>query len=103
MGIYAVDKSLWSKTKYVRKMLSASGFHTSKDEVAFKSWQLMPDLALLSIKHYQKSEKNFWYWVEFKRVGSNAVVLGSESYLKSNVRTDFDGVQPKWFIEVKNS
>lgn len=103
MGTYAPDKSLRSETKCVRKTLSASGFETSKDEIAFKSWQSLLDLALLSVKYYQENEKNFWHWEVFMRVGSYAVVLDSASYLESNVRTDFDGMQPKWFIEVKNA
>lgn len=103
MDIYATDKLLWSDTRYVRKMLSASGVETSQNEIPFKSWQTLPDLALLSIKHYQEDGKNFWHWVVFKRISSKPVVLDSASYLSSNVRTDFDEMHPKWFIEVKNS
>lgn len=103
MGVYATDKSLWSDTQYVRKILSASGVETSKNEIPFKSWQTLPDLALLSIKHYQEDGKDFWHWVVFKRAGSKSVVLDSANYLSSNVRTDFDEMQPKWFIEVKNA
>lgn len=44
-----------------------------------------------------------WYWVVFQRVDGQGVVLDSASYLPSNVRTDFDAMQPKWFIEVKNT
>ncbi|WAK03485.1 hypothetical protein [Methylobacter sp. YRD-M1] len=100
MGIYASDKSLWSDTQYVRRMLSAAGIETSADESPFESWDTLPDLALLSIKHHQENGKNFWHWVVFKRVGGLPIVLDSASYLPSNIRTDFDGMQPKWFIEV---
>jgi hypothetical protein len=103
MGIYASDKSLWSDTQYVRCMLSAAGVETSADELPFESWDTLPDLALLSIKHHQENGKNFWHWVVFKRAGGLAIVLDSASYLPSNIRTDFDGMQPKWFIEVKNA
>ena len=30
-------------------------------------------------------------------------VLDSASYLSSNVRKDFDAMQPKWFIEVEKA
>ncbi|WP_442499063.1 hypothetical protein [Methylobacter sp. sgz302048] len=103
MGIYASDKSLWSDAQYVRRMLSAAGIETSADELPFESWDTLPDLALLSIKHHQENGKNFWHWVVFKRAGGLAIVLDSASYLPSNIRTDFDGMQPKWFIEVKNA
>ncbi|WP_321492980.1 hypothetical protein [uncultured Desulfobacter sp.] len=101
MGIYASDKSLWSDTQYVRRMLSASGFETSPDEVPFETWGKLPHVALLSIKHYQEDSKNFWHWVVFKRIDNKPIVLDSASSLPSNIRTDFDEMQPKWFIEVK--
>ena len=103
MGIHAEDKSLWSDTHYVRKMLSHAGVETSADEIPFESWSTLPDLALLSIKHHQEDGKTFWHWVVFKRVGGQAIVLDSASYLPSNIRTDFNEMQPKWFIEVKNA
>lgn len=101
MGIYASDKSLWSDTQYVRRMLSSAGVKTSVDEIPFESWEALPDLALLSIKHHQEEGKDFWHWVVFKRVGDQPFVLDSASYLPSNIRQDFDGMQPKWFIEVR--
>ncbi|WP_409525714.1 hypothetical protein [Nitrincola sp. MINF-07-Sa-05] len=102
MGIHAEDKSLWSDTQYVRQMLSHAGVETSADEIPFESWSALPDLALLSIKHHQEDGKNFWHWVVFKRIGGQEFVLDSASYLPSNIRTDFNAMQPKWFIEVKN-
>ena len=103
MGIYAEDKLLWSDTQYVRKMLSRAGVETSSDEIPFESWRALPDLALLSIKYHQENGKNFWHWVVFKRIDGEEFVLDSASYLSSNIRTDFNEMQPKWFIKVKNA
>lgn len=100
MGIYASDKSLWSDTRYVRRMLSSVGIQCSKDEVPFESWQALPDLALLAIKHHQEEGKDFWHWVVFKRMDGQPLVLDSARYLPSNIRQDFATMQPKWFIEV---
>jgi hypothetical protein len=100
MGIYAEDQSLWSDTQYVRQMLARSGVETSADETPFETWDTLPDLALLAIKYHQENGKNFWHWVVFKRENGQAVVLDSASYLPENIRTDFDEMQPKWFIEV---
>lgn len=102
MGIYADDKSLWSDTQYVSTLLSHAGVEVSADEVPFVSWDALPDLALLSIKHHQENGKNFWHWVVFKRVDGQSLVLDSASYLPTNVRTDFNQMHPKWFIEIKN-
>ncbi|MDX8385245.1 MAG: hypothetical protein R8M11_01870 [Gallionella sp.] len=101
MGIYASDKSLWSDTRYVRRMLSESGIETSSDEAPFETWGKLPDIALLSIKHHQKNDTHYWHWVVFKRIENKPVVWDSASYLPSTIRTDFDEMHPKWFIEIK--
>ncbi len=100
MGIFATDPSLWSDTGYVRRLLMEAGVATSKGETPFVSWSSLPCTALLSIKHHQEQGKYVWHWVVFKRVGGDAFVLDSSSYLASNKRTDFDAMEPKWFIEV---
>lgn len=102
MGIYADDKSLWYDTQYVRKMLAKFDVEVSANEIAFKSWDALPDLALFAIKYHQQDGKNFWHWIVFKRVEGQAVVLDSAKYLSSNIRIDFDVMQPEWFIEVIN-
>lgn len=103
MGIYATDESLWSDTHYVREMLISFGVKTSDTEVPFQSWDDLPDLALLSIKHYTENNKDFWHWVVFRRENSESFVLDSASYLTSNKRIDFNEMYPKWYIEVKNA
>ena len=102
MDIHASDKSLWSDTEYVRKLLNSFNIETSKNEIPFKSWRELPNIALLSIKHHQDDGKNFWHWVVFKRIKNKPFVLDSASYLSSNIRTDFNEMHPKWFIEIKN-
>lgn len=102
MGVHASDKSLWSDTQYVRRLLSSAGVAVSADELPFESWDALPDLALLSIKYHQEEGRDFWHWVVFKRVDERQFVLDTASYLPSNIREDFHAMQPKWFIEVKN-
>src|SRR5690606_40051632 len=59
-GIHASDKSLWSDTQYVRRMLSSAGVKTAADETPVESWEALPNLALLSIKHHQEEGKDCW-------------------------------------------
>ena len=101
MGIYADDKALWSDTDYVRKLLLDAGVEVSQCEIPFKSWETLPNTTLLAIKHHVENGVNYWHWVVFKRNDNQDVVLDSASYLPNNVRTDFESIQPKWFIEVK--
>ena len=100
MGIYASDESLWSDTRYVRQILLKFGVETSEDEIPFQSWQALPDLALLAIKHHEVNGTCFWHWVVFQRQGTMEYVLDSASYLETNLRTDFEAMCPKWYIEV---
>lgn len=99
-GISASDEALWSDTQYVRALLASQGVQTSSTETPFQSWESLPDLALLAIKHHQKEGRNFWHWVVFMRVQGQEVVLDSASYLPTNYREDFTEMQPKWFISV---
>jgi hypothetical protein len=103
LGIFASDTALWSDTQYVRRMLAEKGFQTSTIEVPFSSWDSLPDLALLSIKHHQEGGKDFWHWVVFKRENDQSFVLDSANYLPCNIRTDFNAMHPKWYIEVNNA
>jgi hypothetical protein len=83
-------------------MLSQARVEMSAEEIPFKSWSTLPDLALLAINHHQEDSKNFWHWVVFKRTDGQASVLDSASYLPSNIRTDFSEMQPRWYIEIRN-
>lgn len=103
MGIHAEDIALWSDTQYVRQLLASAGMWTSPHEQSFVNWETLPDLALLSIKHHREAGTDFWHWVVFQRVDGEACVLDSASYLPSNLRTDFDQMHPKWYIEVRSS
>ena len=100
MGIFANDDKLYSDTEYVRNLLNEYGLQASSDEIEFTSWKALPNIALLSIKYYEEDGRPFWHWVVFKRVQGADVVLDSAAYLDNNERTDFQNMEPKWFIEV---
>jgi hypothetical protein len=100
MGIYADDNMLYSDTEYVRNLLKEYGIQISKNEIPFNSWEALPDMALLSIKHHEENGRPFWHWVVFKRERGIPTILDSAAYLEGNERTDFQDMEPKWFIEV---
>lgn len=102
MGIYATDKSLWSETEYVRKLLLHCGVSVSPKETPFDSWELLPDKALLAIKWRMERGKPFWHWVLFIRERGQEMVLDSKKSLRSNIRHDFGRIKPKWYIEIIN-
>jgi hypothetical protein len=100
MGIFAQDMSLWSDTSHVRKLLGYFGIRTSSREIPFHSWEVLPDLALLSIKWHRKRCRPYWHWVVFFRENGQSCVLDSKKSLRTNRRTDFGRMKPKWYISV---
>lgn len=100
LGIYATDEALFSDTEYMRRLLHAYGVKTSADETAFTSWETLPDIALLSIKHHYENGKPFWHWVVFKRTPAAETVLDSAAYLDNNEITDCSAIKPEWYISV---
>ena len=100
LGIYADDSILWSDTQHVRKLLQHLGFRTGREEKSFRSWQSLPDYALLSIKWHKDKGRPYWHWVVFVREGGREYVLDSKKALKNHRRTDFGRKRPKWYIEV---
>ncbi|SCX80709.1 hypothetical protein [Desulfoluna spongiiphila] len=100
MGIFADDKSLWSQTGYVRKLMSELGVSAEQAEIPFTDWEALPDKALLAIKWRMENGTPFWHWVVFVRQYNESFVLDSKKALKHNVRRDFGRMKPKWYIPV---
>ena len=100
LGIHARDEALWSDTSHVRRLLRHFGFSASPRERPFRSWDALPNLALLSIKWHLEQGRPYWHWVVFVRQADQAYVLDSKKGLRCNRRTDFGRMKPKWFIWV---
>jgi len=102
LGISAHDERLWSETAHVRELLGHLGVKAGTSEHPFRSWESLPDLALLSIKWHLEKGRPFWHWVVFVRDIRGARVLDPKKSLRHNVRTDFGRMKPKWFIPIVN-
>ena len=100
LGISAQDQRLWSATAHVRRLLEHLGVKTGRSELPFRSWESLPDLALLSIKWHLENMRPFWHWIVFVRDDSGARVLDPKKSLRRHVRTDFGRIKPKWFIPI---
>ena len=100
LGIYAQDPGLWSDSKYICELLNKLGFNINNRKVPFKNWESLPGCALLAIKWHMEKGKAYWHWVVYVRKNSQEYVLDSKKTLKTNARTDFGRIKPKWYIEV---
>jgi hypothetical protein len=101
LGIFADDQRLWSETGYVRRLLQHYGIRAAPTEARFVSWPTLPNLALLAIKWRKVGGRAFWHWVVFWRGPNGPLVLDSKRALRTNIRTDFGRMRPKWFIAMK--
>jgi ABC-type bacteriocin/lantibiotic exporter with double-glycine peptidase domain len=100
LDISAQDPRLWSDTAYVRTLLHHYGIRTADKEQPFDTWDTLPNLALLALKWHRERGRAFWHWVVFYRGPHGAVVLDPKRGLRTNRRTDFGRMKPKWFIEI---
>jgi ABC-type bacteriocin/lantibiotic exporter with double-glycine peptidase domain len=103
LGIFADDQELWSETAHVRRLLGHFGLKASPAEMPFRSWEELPNLALLSIKWHLEKGRPFWHWVVFARETGRYYVLDSRKGLRQQTRTDFGRMKPKWFIGVADA
>ena len=101
LGIFADDQRLRSETGYVRRLLQHYGIRAAPTEARFVSWPTLPNLALLAIKWRKVGGRAFWHWVVFWRGPNGPLVLDSKRALRTNIRTDFGRMRPKWFIAMK--
>ena len=101
LGISADDKKLWSDTHHVRRLLARFGRRVSSSTQPFRSWEALPDCALLAIKWHREKGIPYWHWVVFVRENGRSHVLDSKRALKTHVRKDFWRMKPKWFLALK--
>lgn len=103
LGIFADDQKLWSETAYVRKLLLRFGLKANSTQIPFRSWDALPNLALLSIKWHLEQGRPFWHWVVFVRENGRSCVLDPKKSLRRHTRTDFGRIKPKWYIPVAHA
>jgi hypothetical protein len=100
LGISAEDDRLWSDTAMVRRLLARYGRRVASLPRPFRSWDGLPDYALLAIKWRRRRGRAFWHWVVFVREKGRACVLDSKPGLTTPLRRDFGRMQPKWYLQV---
>ena len=100
LGIFAMDHRLWSETAYVRRLLRQYRLRLASTEQPFRSWNSLPDLALLAIKWHREQGHPCWHWVVFVRDRAGERVFDSKQSLACHVRRDFGRMKPKWYITV---
>lgn len=99
-GIFVHDVSLWSETEPVQRLLSCFGLRAARTTRPFRSWDDLPDCALLAIKCHLEARRPCWHWVVFVRDRDRSYVLDSKASLSTHVRVDFGRMKPKWCLTV---
>jgi hypothetical protein len=101
LGIAVTDPKLWSDTAHISRLLTCFALSAEKPE-NFVSWSSLPDRALLAIKWHREKTGPAWHWVVFVRDDSGDYVLDPKKALRTNRRTDFGRIKPKWFMRVRS-
>ena len=97
LGIVVTDARLWTDPAPVRRLLAH--FHLSAGkQTPFTAWAALPDRALLAIKWHRGPAGPAWHWVVFVRTAAGPCVLDPKRALRTNRRTDFGRMKPRWFI-----
>lgn len=100
LGIFVGDSKLWSDPQPVRTLLAHFGVSAERKERAFASWDRLPARALLAIKWQRGKTGPAWHWVVFVREPGGGCVLDPKRALRTNRRTDFGRMKPKWSIRI---
>ncbi len=98
IGIDITCSRLWSDTAPMRSLLTEYGIKADNPETPFTNWDDLPPLALLAIKWHLEKGKPHWHWVVYSREADGAFVMDPKKALKTNIRTDFGRVKPKWYV-----
>jgi hypothetical protein len=94
------DREWGGPVRHGRRLLREYCLRPASTERPFRSWNSLPDRALLAIKWHREKGRPCWHWVVFVRDSEGERVLDSKRSLKRHVRTDFGRMKPKWYIEV---
>ncbi len=100
LGIAVDDPRLWSSAQPMRQLLARFALRAGKAEEAFAGWPRLPSRALLAIKWHRERRGPAWHWVVFVRDAAGSYVLDPKRALRTNRRTDFGRMKPKWFIRL---
>lgn len=100
LSICVDDRRLWSDTRYIRALLRHYHLVASSRQ-PFRDWMALPDVALLALKWRIELDCAVWHWAVFVRQPAGPVVLDSKRGLRTNRRTDFGRMKPKWFLDIQ--
>jgi ABC-type bacteriocin/lantibiotic exporter with double-glycine peptidase domain len=100
LGIFVEDENLYSDTLHLKQLLKSYNITIGKKKIPFKDWELLPLVAILAIKYKENQSPPTWHWVVYQNLDKGPVVLDPKRELKSNLRTDFGRMKPKWYIKV---
>lgn len=100
IGIDILNSSLWSDVAPMRQLLKHFDISAGPREIPFQSWENLSDQALLAVKWHFERGRPHWHWTVFSRQTGGAFVMDPKKALKTNIRTDFGRIKPRWYIEL---
>lgn len=100
IGISITNPKLWSDINPVRTILTEFGITLSANPTEFTGWQFLPETSLLAVKYHLENEIPHWHWVVAVKTTNEAFVMDPKKALRTNIRTDFGRMKPKWYWQI---
>jgi len=94
------SRKFYTDTKDLRDLGNHFNIKIGKRRRPFKSFDALPDTAILAINYKEKLDE--WHWVVYRRTSNDEFVYDPNKNIKSNRRRDFGRIKTKWFLPVIN-
>jgi len=76
------------------------GIEIGKIRRPFKSFDALPEAAILAINY--KKQSDTWHWVVYRRTRNGEFVYDPNQSIKTNKRKDFGRIKVKWFLPIRD-
>lgn len=95
---FSEDGPFYTQVSHLKILASKFGIELPQRIRKFKNWESLPDVAIVAINYCKESHT--WHWVVYRREKDSQYVIDPKKSVKSNKRTDFGRMKPKWFLPV---
>lgn len=93
--------TFYTGTKHLKDLGKNFNIELGKKRRQFKSFQELPDMAILAINYKEYSDT--WHWVVYRRTSNDEFVFDPKKNIKTNKRRDFGRINARWFLPVTNT
>ncbi len=91
----------YTGTKDIRELGGHFNNKVGKRRRKFKSFDALPDTAILAINYKEKSDT--WHWVVYIRTANDEFIYDPRKEIKTDKRRDFGRFKASWYLCVNKT